>query len=67
VVVARKFSFMFHCDDDKWVTGGAKHVNCGVEQSVRKVTRYVRNIKLMYFASVVSVCFFWLSINLLST
>ena len=44
---------MFHCDGSKWVTGAAKHENCGVkaERIVSKVTYYVKNIKLMQFAS----------------
>jgi hypothetical protein len=27
---------MFYCDGDKWMTGGAKRVNCGVEAGGKK-------------------------------
>jgi len=38
----QKFSFIFHCDRNKWVTGGAKHVNCG-EEAERKIGHVLRN------------------------
>jgi len=37
-----KFSFIFHCDGDKWVTGGAKHVDCG-EEAERRIGHVLRN------------------------
>lgn len=57
---------MFHCDGDKWVTGGANRVNCAVEAELKE-GHILRNKHTVNAFCQRSVYLFLLVLNKLST